>query len=333
MSALSFPKRGRAPELPEPRGPTIQRHTLTRALLSALFITIVFRSSAVGEGSKRQPIFLGIIEPKLSDDAVELGTTSFVVRIAFEWNNAVWKRLPDGQAHSEPADLLTHYPKEITWTTAFFDKNDVAFRTYLPARWDHHADVGLELPDRANHVHLLREKGSFHYWAGLLSYRPLVVTSGSPPKVRDPDRWKPLEPPKMPAGTLRILMREFRKAMKPVSFYCGQPASPDYSDNQIVVKNVYSSSRGDTLISMALANPAARNCAQLRRDEWNVQWFYRHGNTTRFLDRSLELLAIGDFDNDGHSEVLFHKRGYDYDGYVLAYDRLQKFAEFGWTYH
>jgi hypothetical protein len=137
----------------------------------------------------------------------------------------------------------------------------------------------------------------------------------------------------MPSGTFRMLAREFRRALKPVPFYCGPQAPTDYSDSQISIKSVYRSSRGDELISIALANTAANDCEQLRRDEWDVQWFYVHGKTIRFVDRSLELLSIADFDNDGHSEALFHKRGYDYDGYVLAYDRLRKFAEFRWTYH
>ena len=44
-------------------------------------------------------------------------------------------------------------------------------------------------------------------------------------------------------------------------------------------------------------------------------------------------IDAGDYDNDGHSELIFAKPGYNYDGYVLYDDDLRHPVEFGWSYH
>jgi len=62
-------------------------------------------------------------------------------------------------------------------------------------------------------------------------------------------------------------------------------------------------------------------------------WFYVNGKDIRLIGQSLELIDAGDYDHDGHSEVVFHKSGYNYDGYILVFDDMRKQIEFGWSYH
>ena len=50
-------------------------------------------------------------------------------------------------------------------------------------------------------------------------------------------------------------------------------------------------------------------------------WFYVDDKDFRYLGQSLEFIDAVDYDNDGHSEVVFHKSGYNYDLYVFLYDR------------
>jgi hypothetical protein len=42
--------------------------------------------------------------------------------------------------------------------------------------------------------------------------------------------------------------------------------------------------------------------------------------------------GAGDYDHDGHSEVLFMKSSYDRDGYVLFSDNFEHSTEFSWAY-
>ena len=47
----------------------------------------------------------------------------------------------------------------------------------------------------------------------------------------------------------------------------------------------------------------------------------------------LALVDAGDYDLDGHSELIFAISRYDLGGYVLAYDDFRKRAEFRFGYH
>lgn len=47
----------------------------------------------------------------------------------------------------------------------------------------------------------------------------------------------------------------------------------------------------------------------------------------------MELVDIGDFDNDKNIEMLFSLSGYNKDGYTLVYDQFNKNVEYSWSYH
>lgn len=38
-------------------------------------------------------------------------------------------------------------------------------------------------------------------------------------------------------------------------------------------------------------------------------------------------------DHYGHADIVFHKKDYNYDAFVLLYGNLQKHLEFEWSYH
>jgi len=65
-----------------------------------------------------------------------------------------------------------------------------------------------------------------------------------------------------------------------------------------------------------------------------MHWFAIEGTgAPRFLDRDLTLIDAGDYDGGGHSELIFAKGGYNYDGYVLYDGDLRHAVEFGWNQH
>jgi hypothetical protein len=73
---------------------------------------------------------------------------------------------------------------------------------------------------------------------------------------------------------------------------------------------------------------------ELPGPERQAHWFAGDTpQTLKFLGSGLALIDAGDYDGDGHSELVFAKSGYNHDGYVLFSDDLAHSAEFGWSYH
>ena len=66
--------------------------------------------------------------------------------------------------------------------------------------------------------------------------------------------------------------------------------------------------------------------------QYENHWFVMSANP-KHLGDGMDLLDAGDYDGDGHSEMIFWTSGENRDGYVLVYDDFAKRAEFYWHYH
>ena len=63
-------------------------------------------------------------------------------------------------------------------------------------------------------------------------------------------------------------------------------------------------------------------------------WYVDEKGVASPLGSDLELIAIGDYDGDGSSEVLFgFTAGDNHDAYLLFTGRFAQKAEFSWGYH
>ena len=62
-------------------------------------------------------------------------------------------------------------------------------------------------------------------------------------------------------------------------------------------------------------------------------WCYTSRGEIRYLNSEMLLLDAGDYDSDGEVEIVFKVQRYNYDGYILYYDKLKNHLEFGWSYH
>jgi hypothetical protein len=70
----------------------------------------------------------------------------------------------------------------------------------------------------------------------------------------------------------------------------------------------------------------------LTKDE-NGKW-ERAFTTSSFGEKiTFSLKAVGDFDNNGIKEYMFHLDGYNFNGYALYQEDMNKPVYFGWTYH
>ena len=57
------------------------------------------------------------------------------------------------------------------------------------------------------------------------------------------------------------------------------------------------------------------------------------GGEVRLIGPDSQLVDAGDYDNDGKSEVLFWRGGYNRDGYTLFYDDFHQHVNYWWGYH
>lgn len=56
-------------------------------------------------------------------------------------------------------------------------------------------------------------------------------------------------------------------------------------------------------------------------------------NGIKYIGAGLTLVDAGDYDLDGHSELVFWYSGYNKDGYVLFSPDLIREADYLWNYH
>jgi hypothetical protein len=297
----------------------------------ALLITLLCLRCAAGSGAGQVPIFLGVIEPTPQDYVATGPTPSFMVRAAFQWKNGTWGAFPCEISTPEGLRNATaEFPERVSWTIAFDGRDLGEFKTTRPSEWKFYGEIGLLQPNPGEHVNLIRHGArDFVYWDNYpLPFRPLVVVSR--PYFADPDRWKPEN---TPSDVVERVVPSFRKAVPSAQLSCGGEPTKQYSDQLIRRRQSFVSAAGVRLVQLGLDDSAVRNCGELRGNAFASRWFYVDSTSIRPLGQSLELIDAGDYDNDGHSEVMFHKSGYNYDGYVLLYDRLQREATFDWNYH
>jgi hypothetical protein len=276
-------------------------------------------------------IFVGVIEPSPTHYFGENPKTPFMVRAAFHLKDGTWKAFPCQVSTLDDLKReVADFPEHITWTIAFDGKNRGEFTTTRPPAWKFYGDIGLLQPDPSEHVHLIRQGArNFVYWGDYpLPFRPLVVVSR--PNFADPDHWKPED---TPSDVVDRVIPSFRKAVPSAPLSCTSKPTTHYSDQLIQRRQSFVSAEGVRLVQLALDDSAVRNCDSLRNQAFDSRWFYVGDTTVRPIGQSLELIDAGDYDKDGHSEVMFHKSGYNYDGYVLLYDSLQREAIFEWNYH
>jgi hypothetical protein len=182
---------------------------------------------------------------------------------------------------------------------------------------------GRRVPRIVNRAH------AFGTWCDQRAERPLVLVSQ--PNYADPQRWRPFQPD---SRYRRALLGRFRAAIDTV-FHCVGTDSVrtrwQYASKDLIYGKSYADRLGHRLIAIGLS-PSANNCDDDPGPEWSLQWF-SVGADTLYLGADLELVDAGDYDADGHTEVLFWHSAENEDGYTLFYDQFRKRADVWWHYH
>jgi len=160
-------------------------------------------------------------------------------------------------------------------------------------------------------------------------YRPLMAVSV--PNYRDPENWNPTG---ISASTIAALHKAFRGRFPRVLNCANNEERPKlwaYPDANVVVKKSYGSSRGWLIAQLSLIG---YKCDGPPDEAIAYQAFaVPPQQQIRFLDSGMSLVDAGDYVNDGRSELIFVKGGYNRDGYKLFYDDFRRGATFQFGYH
>jgi hypothetical protein len=261
---------------------------------------------------------------RLERDYGKIGGT--IVRVAFHKTAEGWQAF-DG--HVENVEQLRaargRFPARLDWTVAFDGRALGRVTSAAPGEWKAYADMGLELVTPGQQVvHIGKSDARFQSWeAEKPVYRPLVLVSR--PNVADPDQWKTVHLGRDDlAGAIAPLRAELARERKELRF----------ANRDIRISNAYRSRSGRIIFALTL-NPKLNREDGPPGPEWSSHWFALEvrGGPVRFLGNGLALIDAGDYDGDGRSELVFAKSDYNYDGYVLYDDDLERAVEFGWSYH
>jgi len=175
---------------------------------------------------------------------------------------------------------------------------------------------------KENQIKIKNRTNSFSGWCHTPTYRPLVLVTKK--YFKDPAQWKPFTPKR------NMIIKLFPHLKKRI----GKLASIDfsYTVKDLILLKSYKNIKKEKLIQISF-NLKNSSC-EGKSDAWCKRyWFYISEEKVKFIGENLEPVDAGDYDNNGQSEVLFWKSGYNKDGYQLFYNQFEKSIEKSWSYH
>ncbi len=270
-------------------------------------------------------VTVGVLDRKQCGDEDRPPDTVVGVRALFTRTSSGWRAL-------DTTDLSrgqSHY-----WTVAFDGRNlgslaSANSDTLAPTAWSYHRDHYETVSRSSSIPHVRNALRAFAGWCSSPPERPLVVVSEQ--NFRDPEAWHPFSP----APSYRqALFRLFQASVDSAIICPGggeRTARWRFRSTDLRLRKSYRSNQHQELVAIQL-DPGRNACDGPPGDEYAVHWF-RVDSDTALLGIDLELLDAGDYDADGHSEVIFWHSGYNEDGYSLFYDRNRRSVNFWWHYH
>lgn len=287
------------------------------------------RSDSVSPTKADNDVYVGILDD--AREELRRGKTEAikerVVMPAFETRDGDWQA------------IKRFSPQRLVWTIAFDGKNlgQVESQASSIEADQINSDSSrakqavVTAPDKVPTIGKgFKEFTGVSSLFGLSSVRrPLVVVSK--PYYRDPDAWKRTQL----TDEITSLVREaFRKQYAHVD-RCKdeQIAEHDWKfpDSALTLPYAYASNKNSFIVAVSLD---AGNCGwgghpEDPTDAFVYQWFWVAGDrSVRRIGGFQVLVDAGDYDNDGHSELIFFStRSENSDAYDLLYDGFQKKVE------
>lgn len=285
-----------------------------------LLIAVVLN---VASGQAAVPLLVGVLEHPQCKSNVKKS-----VRALFSKREGQWVALRSAEA-TRRIDL-----SNVTWIATVNGRSIGLLRTTDPGfdnsyAWTYPRDRLLEIPNGQSVPRVADDTKRFSGWCDAPSDRPLVVVSE--PNFRDPDGWRQIQP----EPSYRQVLFELFTANAGTAVICQSEEDSgavfSYGITDLILSEAYQDNLGRKLIALRL-KPELNKCDGPPEKAWWKHWFLVE-TTTRYVGNELELVATGDYDADGISEVIFWHSGYNEDGYTLYYDGFRKRVDYYWNYH
>ena len=243
-----------------------------------------------------------------------------------------WTAYPtDCTEPDECAETAKQFPAGQHWTIGFDGKKigDVSSKTIDSGLGAH---IGLQgLVDGAEPPHIGKPSTEFGGFGEDAVYRPLIANTQ--PYVSDPDLWKRSEvSPDLLAGLRRAFRQKYPRLCRITTDDSNLAPFP-YQESAVFCRKGYHSRSGWWLARLHLDK--AIDCNDTEAGfQLDDPWFVVNpaGQTT-YLASGMFLVDAGDYDNDGHSELVFAIDRYNRGGYILYWADFSKSATFAFTYH
>ena len=299
------------------------RRLAVAAAASLLVALLVSHAGVAGA-----PILLGVLESLSPSQQARIaaaygGPSAAVVRVAFRKSDQGWEAFPGAENLDQLQASSANFPASQQWTVAFDGKAIGQVESRRPQQWVAYSDIGLQLlAGGVQAPHVGKPGGEFAQWgADGPVYRPLVLVSA--PNATDPDAWQRAD---IRSDQIPQSLASFRAVL------AKENPKLQFADDDVALLKAYRSRGGLLLYALVIAH-LAPSPDEVPGPEWTPHWFVADASgAVSYLGSEMMLIDAGDYSGDGHSELIFSKSGYDYDGYVLFWDELRRSAVFGWSY-
>jgi hypothetical protein len=305
----------------------------------ALVVPLILAALGAAAEAKDEPVLVGVLEHGFGWSAQwTRGEEYKDVRLAFKRTPAGWEPFPhearDGDALRA---LVNGYPAVVTFTIGFDGRPLGTVTARRPDEYKSYGQVGL-LPissERVPSVGAPSGKSPFIRMGAEATFRPLVASSSK--AVSDPDGWKRAPTPKIVrAGAVAAL-----RAQLPTVETCDKAdrvlPRRAYADDEVTTVESFTAKSGAWLVSLVIAPKRDSFCEYGDEDVADplVHTFgVEPTGKVAFIGTALRLVDAGDYDGDGHSEVIFWRsEGDNNQGYVLVSDGFRSRTAFEWNYH
>lgn len=238
---------------------------------------------------------------------------------------------PAFRKQKEGWEVASAVDRDIRWTVCFNGKPHGVIDT-KPLDADVYSRKGVQLPVDPQQVPFSGQRNvDFAGWLAKPVHHPLAVISTG--QCGDPEGWRKKPLPKKTKQLLLEAMHELVEVEKCDNQGKWHPWK--YPDSAVLVLGSIGSNRGEWLAMLQVRFPGwTEGCDGILDNEWQSQLFHVDGQRkVRRLGSAMRLVDTGDYDGDGHSEVLAKFEWYNKDGYTLFYNGLKQEVTLGWNYH
>lgn len=261
-------------------------------------------------------------------------SNSYEVRALFHKNEKEWVSYESDCKDQECLrSAPSKYPKEVDWLIVFNGRSLGNIKAATPSDFRFYAHIGLQNIVSTGTIPTVGKPSmDFSGWSGSPVHRPLVAVSK--PNYSDPDHWRPTPISNVLSLRLKALFKKKYPHLcrtDPNDETKGIPVK--IQDAKIEVEKSYKSKSGWTIAALSANGLTDCDDKEAGFGIDNPTYVTSPNGASSYIGSGLQIIDAGDYDADGHSEVLFSISGYDLGGYKLFFNDFKQHATFQFLYH